>query len=134
MDRSETAKRLQACFDGRHPEVVAAYLFGSVARGEAREDSDVDVAVLLDRDPPRTLEGLRFDLADELTACLGAPVDLAILNRASADFVHRVLRDGILVAERDRGARIRFEVYKRNEYFDILPILLRYRRSRRSAS
>lgn len=53
---------------------------------------------------------------------------MATLNGAPADLVHRVLRDGVLVHEADRSGRIRFEVAKRNEYFDLLPILRRYRR------
>jgi hypothetical protein len=44
------------------------------------------------------------------------------------DLVHRVLRDGVLLLERDRSARIRFEVRARNDYFDLLPHLRRYRR------
>ena len=52
-----------------------------------------------------------------------------VLNRAPADLVHRILRDGILMLERDRNARIAFEVQRRNEYFDLLPILKRYRRT-----
>ncbi len=32
----------------RHPEVVAAYLFGSYAKGEAGPLSDVDIAYLFD--------------------------------------------------------------------------------------
>jgi hypothetical protein len=39
-----------------------------------------------------------------------------------------VLRDGLLVLDRDPSVRIRFEVRARNEYFDLLPFLLRYRR------
>ncbi len=47
-------------------------LFGSWARGDAREDSDVDVMV--DVDPSI---GLRFtDLGDELEKALGRRVDL----------------------------------------------------------
>jgi hypothetical protein len=42
--------------------------------------------------------------------------------------VHRVLRDGVLLLDHDRSARIAFEVRSRNEYFDLLPILERYRR------
>jgi hypothetical protein len=42
--------------------------------------------------------------------------------------VHRVLRDGRLMLERDRSARIRFEARARREYFDLLPVLLHYRR------
>ena len=47
-------------------------LFGSWARGEAREDSDIDVLVEVD---PSI--GLRFvDLGDELERALGCRVDL----------------------------------------------------------
>jgi len=51
-----------------------------------------------------------------------------VLNRAPVDLVHRVLRDGILLLDRDPSGRIRFEVRARNEYFDLLPHLRRYRR------
>ena len=39
---------IQSYFAGQ-PEVVVAYLFGSVARGRANHLSDVDIAVLLGR-------------------------------------------------------------------------------------
>jgi hypothetical protein len=34
----------------------------------------------------------------------------------------------VCLSDRDPSARIRFEVRVRNEYFDLLPHLLRYRR------
>jgi predicted nucleotidyltransferase len=108
---------------------AAVYLYGSVARGDSRPGSDLDVAVLFEQDPPRTLEGLHTAIADDLQAALGHQVDLVILNHASPDLVHRVLRDGILVCERNRSARVRFEVRLRNEYFDMEPIRSLYRRS-----
>jgi predicted nucleotidyltransferase len=123
-DRIEAALR-RFFADEDHGE-AAAYLFGSVARGEARAGSDVDVAVLFAEDPPPTLDGLGFDLEAELTRRLGLPVQLVVLNRVSAVLVHRVLRDGRLVSNRDPSARVRFEVRKRNEYFDLLPVLRRY--------
>jgi predicted nucleotidyltransferase len=109
--------------------VVAIYLFGSVARGTARASSDVDVGVLYEVTPPATLEGLGFDLAARLEPAIGRTVDLVVLNRAPADLIHRVLRDGILVVEIDRRRRIEFEVRARNEYFDLAPIRARYRRA-----
>ncbi|MSR15320.1 MAG: nucleotidyltransferase domain-containing protein [Gammaproteobacteria bacterium] len=108
-------------------KIVCAYLYGSRARGDARPTSDVDVAILLNLPPPATLDGLRFDIASILEDTLGKPVDLLVLNTAPVDLVHRVLRDGILVHDRDCAARIRFEVKARNEYFDLLPVLERYR-------
>ena len=110
--------------------VVAVYVFGSVGRGEDRSHSDVDVGVLLRHAPAPTLHDQPHDLAEALEEALGRDVDLVVLNEAPADLVHRVLRDGQLVFEADRSARIRFEVRRRNEYFDLLPILTEYRRPR----
>lgn len=110
------------------PAVVAVYVFGSVARGTDGPGSDVDVAVLMDQIPPSTLMGPQLSIEGRLEEAIGRPVDLVILNTASADLVHRVLRDGDLVVERDRGCRIRFEVGKRNEYFDLQPARDAYRR------
>ena len=78
-----------------------------------------------------TLEGLQTGLADALSEAAGRTVDLVVLNHAPPDLVHRVLRDGVLLLERDRSARIRFEVKARNEYFDLLPYLREYRRRSR---
>ena len=111
---------------GAHGDVIVAYLFGSAARGELRPSSDVDVAVLVPAAGP-TLSSLRLSLQADLQEAAHRPVDLVILNQASPDLIHRVLRDGILLVERDRSARIRFEVGARNEYFDVLPFLTRYR-------
>jgi len=125
----EVGRTLAAYFETHGDGVAAAYLFGSVARGEARDDSDVDVAILFDQDPPRTLEGLHTDLAHDLEELLGRRVDLVVLNHAPADLAHRVLTDGRLVSGRNRSALIRFEVRARNEYFDLEPILRLYRRA-----
>jgi predicted nucleotidyltransferase len=116
----------------RHEDVVFAYLFGSAARGELRETSDVDVAALVLEPPDSkacrpTLASMRFSLQADLQEAARRAVDLVVLNHASPDLVHRVLRDGVLLVERDRGARIRFEVAVRNQYFDVLPYLKQYR-------
>ena len=108
--------------------LLAAYLFGSVARGTDTSNSDVDVGVLLRTAPSGALNDLRFDLEGDLERALGRRTQIVILNNAPPDLVHRVLRDGRLLLDRDPAARIRFEVRARNEYFDLLPVLNRYRR------
>lgn len=125
----EAAARLGEYFRENRCGIAAVYLYGSVARETARDDSDVDVAVLFERDPPRTLEGPHADLTHALEEVLARRVDLAILNRVPVDLVHRVLHDGILVCDANRSARIQFEVRARNEYFDLEPHLRRYRRA-----
>jgi predicted nucleotidyltransferase len=113
---------------------MAVYLFGSFARGAARpdsdsdSDSDVDIGILSEQDSPETYEGLPLDLEGDLERLLGCRVQVVDLHRAPADLVRRVLRDGQLLLDRDRSRQIRFEVRRRNEYFELLPILREYRR------
>ena len=68
--------------------VVSAAVFGSVARGEQNDDSDIDILVELEKG--RTLidlSGLRLDLAE----LLGREVDVVTANA-----LHPRLRDQIL--------------------------------------
>jgi len=74
----------------RRRGVVRAGVFGSVARGEATDSSDVDFLVefedgrsLLD------LAGLRLDLADELNR----DVDVATPNSLHPRLRHRILEE-----------------------------------------
>ena len=128
MDKSILEKRLEAFFARHHQGIACAYLYGSWARGEAGQMSDVDIAVLFAEKPPATLNGLGLDLSGELETLLGRRVDLVVLNRAPVDLTHRVLRDGALVCDADASARVAFEVKARNDYFDLLPYLREYRR------
>ena len=131
MDRNGTLEQIRETLAALGEDLVCAYLFGSTARGTDRSNSDLDLAVLLAEDPPPTLEGLHIQLADALTEATGRRVDLVVLNRAPVDLIHRVLRDGLLLLDRNRSARIRFEVKARNEYFDLLPYLEQYRNPQR---
>ncbi|MBF0689273.1 MAG: nucleotidyltransferase family protein [Cellulomonas sp.] len=63
-------------------------VFGSVARGEERTDSDIDV--LYDLLPGRHMTWEVIDAAEEMSQILGRPVDL-VSRRA----VHPLLRERI---------------------------------------
>lgn len=129
MDVAAVEKRLREVLSTRADAegIAAAWLFGSMARGTAGPESDVDVGVLYDQDPPRTLAGLGLDLEGDLEAAVGLPVQLVALNRAPVDLIIRVLRDGKLLVDRDRSRRIQFEVRSRNAYWDLEPYLRLYR-------
>ena len=114
-----------------HDEIVAAYIFGSYARGRARADSDIDIGILLKDDTggsgiyPARLAG---ELKD---ACkTGHDIDVRILNRGSLRFLHQVLK-GKLIFSRDDSKRIKFETTTILKYLDFKPFLEEYDRMRK---
>jgi predicted nucleotidyltransferase len=125
------AAKLRAFFADRAEveKLAAAWLFGSRARGTERAESDADVGVLFVEDPPPGLDGLAFHLEADLERLLHLPVQLVVLNRAPVDLAQRVLRDGVLLLDRDHARRIGFEVRTRQEFWDFEPFLRRYRAS-----
>ena len=129
MDSANIEQQVRSFFATSDADVIAVYLYGSVARGSATASSDVDLAVLYGSAPARTFDALPLALEAEFERLLGREVQVLVLNDAPVDLVHRVLRDGKLLVERDRAARIRFEVRARNEFFDLTPILEQYRKA-----
>jgi predicted nucleotidyltransferase len=79
--------------------VCRAYLFGSYARGEADESSDVDLLLELDYS---THIGLRFvEMQWEIEEKLGRPVDLVAQDALSGNLKPYVDRDKQLIYERE---------------------------------
>ncbi len=70
-------------------------LFGSTARDEAREDSDVDI--LVEFEGPATFDGY-FDLKDYLEQLFGRPVDLVTEKGLKPRARRHVEKDMIHVA------------------------------------
>lgn len=79
--------------------VLRVYLFGSRARGNADDYSDVDLRVVLDRSIPFGM----FDLGNlygSLRRSLGCEVDLITSDTLDAAFANAIERDKVLVYER----------------------------------
>ncbi len=102
--------------------VSVAYLFGSRARGQARPDSDADLAVLL-RNPKAELPLLaEAELATRLADVLQVDaVDVTLVERAPLEVRARVVREGRVVLEDDAVRRVRFEVDTQSRWFDVAP-------------
>ncbi|MBM4461206.1 MAG: nucleotidyltransferase domain-containing protein [Chloroflexi bacterium] len=105
-------------------DIVAAYLFGSLAQGRAGPRSDIDIAVLLRRvpDPASDERDPRFRLMDELRRFADREADVIILNTAPALLQNQVLRYGRLLYERNPGERIAFEMRSGKIYDDLAPM------------
>lgn len=106
----------------RSPRIAAAWVFGSVARGDARPDSDLDVAVLLrGEETPGDVQAL-YALSGELERFSpSGRVDVVVLGAQGSVFRHRVLREGVLVHDADREARFAFEERTFRDYLDWKP-------------
>jgi len=97
---SELRARLERELPGR---VVRIVLFGSVARGEDTEESDLDVLIVLGDSPPYAERAHCMDVLTEIALPRGlvpAPVVLSEaewdeLRRRESLFVTEVERDGI---------------------------------------
>jgi predicted nucleotidyltransferase len=74
-----------------HPAIELAILFGSLARGAARPDSDLDLAVKAAA--PLTAEEKRV-LMGELADHLARPVDLVDLANVGEPLLGQILRHG----------------------------------------
>ncbi len=86
---SETA-RIKQVLD-RHPMIRLAVLFGSLAKGEAGRDSDLDLAV----DGGRPLDPHeKLHLIAELAEAVGRPVDLVDLVSVGEPLLGQILSGG----------------------------------------
>jgi predicted nucleotidyltransferase len=75
----------------RFADALAFYVFGSQASGEATDDSDVDLAVLV---PGYADATALWNTSQELAALLQRPVDLLDLRGAGSVMQHQVLTTG----------------------------------------
>ena len=93
------------------PEVIAAYLFGSAARGETDHFSDVDVAVFLEDDLPKERRwDIEGQLLDQLFRIVGQDkADVVDLKTAPLWFQRVVITTGRVIYERDRKKREAYE-------------------------
>ena len=134
MDRELLIARLRKALESAAPGLVFAYLFGSFARGDQKESSDVDLALYY-REPPRSgLDSAPACVEADLVRELGREVQVIDLHRAPPDLVFRILRDKLVLLDRDKPLRIRFEVRARNQFWDVEPILDIVRKKKRSSA
>src|SRR3990172_10312156 len=104
------------------PEVIAVYLYGSFARGDAKNDSDVDLAALVTDKNKYTGFGIfQVVFAQNLSQILNREVEVQDLEVCSIDFAQRILSEGKLIISNNEKARIAFEEKTIRDYFDMKP-------------
>jgi len=111
--------------------VSLAYLYGSAAAGQATPLSDVDVALVASEeiDP---YQQLKTELRIETQLAEQANIrnaEVRIINEAPLPMRGQVACRGILLYCSDEEARVRFETFTRDEYFDYMPIARQLRQA-----
>lgn len=95
---SRTAHLLDFLSDD--PDLLLAMVFGSTANGNARPDSDIDVAVY----PRKNLTSCKRQLlADEIACATGRAVDLVDLTEVDGALLRQVLRSGKVLFSKEPG-------------------------------
>jgi predicted nucleotidyltransferase len=87
------------------------YIFGSAAKGPFREDSDIDIAVLLKK--PMSAYEL-FIIKEDLVTLVKREIDLVSLNEASEVFRVQVFDGGhaIYIEDKNKHDYYRLKCYK----------------------
>jgi len=87
----------------QNPDIELAYVFGSVARGEAGADSDLDLAVRMSE--PLDAER-KINLIEELASATGRPVDLVDLHTVGEPLLGQVLSGERLIGTPEQHAAL----------------------------
>ena len=103
------------------PQVAFGLVFGSQARGEARPDSDLDVAIGV-AGRARLSPGEVGDLVARLEQATGREVDLIVLHETAIPVAFRVFREGMEVFVRDRSALVDQKARTIVQWLDWKPI------------
>jgi len=103
---------LTPIFDKYHEEIIAAYLFGSTARGQASPSSDIDIAVLMRKRDNTRGATLKFRLYADLCRELKRnDIDLVVLDLSGNLILNdEIVRHGKLIFDTDHDAREEFEL------------------------
>ncbi len=113
----------------RHPQILLAVLFGSLARNTAGVESDLDLAVSADR-PLETND--KMQLIEELANLTGRPVDLVDLSTVGEPLLGQIIVGGRRILGDDTRYALLLSKHLFNQA-DFMPYQRRILRDRRLA-
>jgi uncharacterized protein len=89
------------------------YIFGSIVKNRGRNDSDIDIAILTDK---QTDEYKLYMVSQQLADELKREVDIVDLRKASIVFKAEILRTGKLVYNSDNMIKMDFQLNVLKQY------------------
>ena len=113
MDRKKLISLLQ-----NNKDIIAAILFGSESRGTATQESDIDIALLYEKDNiPNGIDLLQF--RQQLSDKMEQDVDIVLLNKASPIISMQALKNGKPLLIRNQKVYDAFEIQLVTDYADV---------------
>jgi predicted nucleotidyltransferase len=104
---AELARAIAQC-----PRVIGVILYGSAATKRMTPLSDIDICVVTDPDLTR-------DEWEEIMSHTGPAIDLTVFQDLPPPIQYRVVRDGIVLYNRDRQALHRIRAEALRNYLDL---------------
>jgi len=100
-----------------NPNIIFAYLFGSLAKGKQQPLSDVDIAVYLKKGAD--VAECKLDILGRLIDILQTDeIDLVVLNTVNLPLVINVLKSKKMIVDKEPFVRHIFESLTMRKYFD----------------
>jgi len=98
-------------------EIQFAYLFGSYAKGDYNQRSDIDIAVYLKKQYNDF--DTKLKIHHKLEVSLHKKIDLIILNSAkNFNLLENIFNDGIIIKDSQGDSRIMYELDREHEIKD----------------
>jgi hypothetical protein len=110
-------KRIIHFFEAQE-KVIAVYLFGSYARGRAGDRSDIDLAILIDRDAKVDKFELKRNIMIGLSKILRKEIHLVILNTAGEVLSAQVFKHGKCLYNAKPGVLSKFSMVQFSKIAD----------------
>lgn len=96
--------------------IIFAYLFGSFVSQDTF--SDIDIGIFITNSQYKSPLDIELDLEIELQNIVHIPVDVRVLNNAPLSFVYNVLKNMVVVVDKNKTLRADFEGLIYKKYFD----------------
>ena len=96
--------------------ILFAYIFGSFVSQDSF--SDIDIGIFIADKHHESPLNLELNLEIELQNIVHMPVDVRVLNHAPLSFVYNVLKNRIVIVDKNKTLRADFEGLIFKKYFD----------------
>ncbi len=102
MNVIPAVKKVVTAYAAQDERILAVYLLGSVARGQQRPDSDIDIGLLLEPGPEHRISAIeRTQIANELSVTFTRTVDIGEISSKNLVYSYEALLTGIPLYKRD---------------------------------